>query len=323
LGAADRPAGIPRSTFLSGAAGAATTAAFPHIVRAAEPLTIRYVTSIADDLRGYLYAQSAGLFKEAGLDVQLVASASGVDVAETIVGGAAEVGKASVTSVIAAYSHGLPFYLVAPGLFHRPQELTAGICVVADSPLKTVADLQGKIVSSTGVGSIASLGLRSLVDKAGGDANALKWVELPFAAVPPALEAGRIDAGLMGEPAMSAGIKAGKIRYFVDELSGYSRPILEVVSFSTREFASKNKDAITRFGKIVEEANNYANTHVAETLPPLVPLMRLDVKTATDMRHGFSATTFDANALQPVIDLMVKYKQIPATFDARELLKPV
>jgi len=292
-------------------------------VRAAEPVTLRFVTSIADDLRGFLYAQSSGAFRDAGLDVVLVPSVSGVDVAQSIVGGAAEVGKASVTSVIAAYSHGLPFYLVAPGLFHRPQELTAGICVAGDSPLKTVSDLQGKIVSSTGVGSIASLGLRALVERAGGNADALKWVELPFAAVAPALEAGRIDAGLMGEPALSEGIRTGKIRYFVDELSGYSRPILEVVSFSTREFASKNKDAILRFGKILAAGNNYANTHVAETLPALLPLMRLDPKTATDMRHGFSATAFDPNALQPVIDLMVKYKQIPVAFDARELLRPV
>jgi NitT/TauT family transport system substrate-binding protein len=293
------------------------------VARAADPVTIRFVTSVADDLRGFLYAQNSGAFKAAGLDVQLVPSVSGVDVAQSIVGGAAEIGKASVTSVIAAYSHGLPFYLVAPGLFHRPQELTAGICVAGDSPLKTVSDLQGKIVSSTGVGSIASLGLRSLVERAGGNADALKWVELPFAAVAPALESGRIDAGLMGEPAMSEGIRTGKIRYFVDELAGYSRPILEVVSFATRDFASKNKDAVLRFGKVLETANAYANTHVAETLPALAPMMRLDLKTATDMRHGFSATSFDPNALQPVIDLMVKYKQIPAGFDARELLKPV
>lgn len=309
-----------RRAFLAGTAG---TLACPHVARAADAVTIRYVTSVADDLRPFLYAQNSGEFRDAGLDVQLVPSASGVDVAQSIVGGAAEVGKASVTSVIAAYSHGLPFYLVAPGLFHRPQELTAGICVAGDSPLKTVSDLQGKIVSSTGVGSIASLGLRALVERAGGNADALKWVELPFAAVAPALESGHIDAGLMGEPAMSEGIRSGKIRYFVDELSGYSRPILEVVSFSTREFASKNKEAVLRFGKILEAANNYANTHVAETLPALAPMMRLDLKTATDMRHGFSATSFDPGALQPVIDLMLKYKQIPAGFDARELLKPV
>lgn len=312
---------LRRRAFLAGTAAAAAVA-FPNVVRSATT-TIRYVTSVSDDLRPFLYAQSSGMFKQAGLDVQMIPQASGAEVAQDVVGGAADIGKASVTSVIAAYSHGLPFYLVAPGLFHRPQELTAGICVLANSPLKSVIDLQGKIVCSTGVGSIASLGLRSMVDNAGGDSTTLKWVELPMYSVPAALEAGRIDAGLMGEPALSAGIKAGKIRYFVDELQGYSRPILEVVSFATRDWAAKNKDAVVRFGKVIEEANGYANTHVNETVPLLLGHMKLDLKTALDIRHGFSATSFDPGALQPVIDLMVKYKQIPAAFDAKELLKPV
>ncbi len=311
---------LRRTTFL--ASGLAAFAASTQPGRAADATQIRYTTSIADDLRPFLYAQSAGLFKQANLDVSLISSATGASVAQSILGGATDVGKASVSSLIAAYARGLPFYLVAPGLFHRKEELTAGICVLATSPLKTVLDLQGKTVCSTGVGSIASLGLRSLIDNAGGDSTTLKWVELPFAAVPPALEAGRIDAGLMGEPAMTEGIKSGKLRYFVDELGGYSRPILEVVSFCTREFAQKNKDAIARFGKILRDANNYANTHIAETLPLLLPLTQMDPKVAQEIHHGFSATSFDPGALQPVIDLMVKYKEIPKSFDARELLKP-
>ena len=311
---------VVRRSFL---AGAAALAAVTRFARAAEAVQIRFTTSIADDLRPFLYAQSAGLFKQANLDVTLISSATGASVAQSVLGGAADVGKASVTSIIAAYARGLPFYLVAPGLFHRKEELTAGICVTANSPLRTVLDLQGKTVCSTGVGSIASLGLRSLIDNAGGDSTTLKWVELPFSAVAPALEAGRIDAGLMGEPAMSEGIKAGKIRYFVDELGGYSRPIQEVVSFCTRDFAQKNKDAITRFGKILSSANGYANAHLAETLPLLLPLTKMDPKEAQEIRHGFSATSFDPGALQPVIDLMVKYKEIPTNFDARELFKPL
>lgn len=303
--------------------GAVAFAASTQVARSADATQIRFATSVADDLRPFLYAQSAGLFKQAGLDVSLVESATGASVAQSVLGGAADVGKASVSSIVAAYARGLPFYLVAPGLFHRRDEVTAGICVVSGSPLKTVLDLQGKTVCSTGVGSIASLGLRSLIDGAGGDSTTLKWVELPFSAVAPALEAGRIDAGLMGEPAMTEGIKAGKIRYFVDELAGYSRPILEVVSFCTREFAQKNKDAVARFGKILSSANGYANTHIAETLPLLLALTKMDPKVAQEIHHGFSATAFDPGALQPVIDLMVKYKEIPTSFDARELLKPV
>jgi hypothetical protein len=46
----------------------------------------------------------------------------------------------------------------------------------------------------------------------------------------------------------------------------------------------------------------------------------MDLKVATDMRHGYTATKFDPSAIQPVIDLMAKYKNIPHGFEARELL---
>jgi len=304
-------------------AGATALAAAAGTAFAAEPARIRYAANVGDDLRPFLYAQEAGLFKQAGLDVTLVTNASGANVAQSVIGGAVEIGKASVTSIIAGYAHGVPFYVAAPGLLYHKEVQSAGICVAANSPLKTVLDLQGKTVSSTGIGSIASLGLRALVDNAGGDSTTIKWAELPGSSVPAALEAGRIDAGLVTEPAMSEAINAGKIRFFIDELAGYSRPILSVASFCTRGWAAQNKDAVARFGKVLTTANGYANTHVAETVPLLIPLTKMDLKEALEMRHALSATSLDAGALQPVIDLMVKYKEIATSFDARELLKPV
>jgi NitT/TauT family transport system substrate-binding protein len=312
-----------RGTFLRAAAVLAPAFAASSKLASAQPATltpVRYFSTAADDLRPFLYAQSAGIFREAGLDVTLQTSGTGANVAQAVIGGATDIGKASVTSIIAAYAHEIPFFLVAPGLFHRKEELTAGICVAANSPLKSVLDLQGKTVSSTGVGSIASLGLRALIDNAGGDSATLKWVELPFSAVANALEAGRVDAGVMGEPAMSQNIAAGKIRFFVDELAGYSRPILEVVNFCTRDYAKKNRYVVSRFAKAIEQGAAYANTHLAETIPLLLPLTKTDPKVATEMRHGYSATSFDPGALQPVVDLMVRYKEIPTSFNARELL---
>jgi NitT/TauT family transport system substrate-binding protein len=303
-------------------AGAAAFAATRNTARAADT-TIHYAAAVTDDLRPFLYAQNAGLFKQVGLDVQLVTNATGANVAQAVAGGAVDIGKSSVTSLIAAYAHGLPFYFVAPGTYHRPQELTSAICVAANAPYKSVLELQGKTVSSTGVGSIASLGLRALIDNSGGDATTVKFVELPYPAVIPALQTGRIDAGLLGEPNMSVGIKAGEIRQLVDEMAGYSRPVLEVASFCTRDYAAKNKDAVAKFGKAMAAANGYANTHVPETEMLLLPLTKLDPQQMREMHHGFNATSFDAAALQPIIDTMAKYKQIPASFDAKELLKPV
>lgn len=281
---------------------------------------VSFITTVADDMRSFLYAQSSGLFRDVGLDVTFTPAATGAVVAQAIVGGAADIGKASITSIIAAYARGLPFAVVAPGLAYRKQDPTAGILVKADSPLKTVLDLQGKTVTCSAIGDIAYLGLRALIDRAGGDSSTVKWIEMPFPAVPAAIEEGRVDAGLMGEPAMMQEVKAGRLRYFVDELTGYSKPILEVVYFATKDWAAKNRDTVAGFRKAILQASAYANTHVAETIPLLLGLTKMDPKVAMEMRHAYTATTFDPTAIQPVIDLMVKYKSIPKGFAASELL---
>jgi len=298
---------------VAGAAGAGTA-------RAAEPTPVHFISTVADDLRPFLYAQSSGLFKDAGLDVSLQQSGTGAIVAQAIVGGASDIGKASITSIIAAYARGIPFAIIAPGLSYRKGDPTAGYLVTVNSPIKTALDLQGKTVTCSAIGDIAYLGLRTLIDSHGGDSSTVKFIEMPFSAVSAALQQGRVDAGLMGEPNMMQDVRAGKLRYLVDELTGYSRPILEVVYFSTRDYATKNKETVSKFAKVMERAAAYANTHTAETIPLLLPLTGMDLKVATDMRHGYTATSYNAAAIQPVIDAMAKYKQITKGFDAKELL---
>jgi NitT/TauT family transport system substrate-binding protein len=311
---------MTRATMMAGLGALAATGGTARAADEKPLKTVTFITTVADDIRGFLYAQSAGYFKEAGLEVTLQQAGTGAVVAQAIVGGAQEIGKASITSIIAAYARGLPFAVIAPGLSYRKEDPTAGYLVKADSPLRTVLDLQGKTVTCSAIGDIAYLGLRSLIDKAGGDSSTVKFIEMPFPAVSAALQQGRVDAGLMGEPAMMQDVKAGKLRYFVDELTGYSRPILEVVYFSTREWAQKNKETVSAFSKAVLRGAAYANTHVAETVPLLLPLTKMDPAVAMEMRHGYSATSFDPNAIQPVIDLMAKYKTIPKGFNAKDLV---
>jgi NitT/TauT family transport system substrate-binding protein len=304
----------------------ALLAASAGTASAADPdLTpVRFIASVADAVRPFLYAQSAGLFHQAGLDVDWQQAATGAVVAQSIAGGAKDIGMASITSIIAAYARNLPFAIVAPSIAYRKDNPTAGIVVSAGSPLRAPLDLQGKVVSCSAIGDIAYLGLRALIDKAGGDSSTVKFIELPpTAVVTAAIVAGRIDAGLIAEPAMMEDVRAGKLRFFVDELTGYSRPILEVVYFSTREYAAKNRDTVARFAKVLERASIYSNAHVAETSPLLATYAGMDPKVTAEMRHGYMAPTVDPGAIQPVVDLMAKYKNIPQAFDAHELLSTV
>jgi NitT/TauT family transport system substrate-binding protein len=144
---------------------------------------VRFISTVADDLRPFLYALNTGLFKQAGLDIDFERSSSGATVAQAIVGGAMDIGKASISSIISAYVRGLPFVLIAPGQLYRKDEPTAGVMVLVNSPLKTPLDLQGKTIACTALGDITYLGLRSVIDQAGGDSSTVKWVELPMSGV--------------------------------------------------------------------------------------------------------------------------------------------
>lgn len=286
--------------------------------------TVRYIASIADDMRSFLYAQNAGLFHQAGLDVVFTRAGSGAIVAESIVGGAMDVGKSSIMSVISAYSQGLPFALIAPGQLYRPTDpIIAAIMVAANSPIRTPLDLQGKTIAISAVGDISYLGLRAMIDARGGDSSTARWIELPFATVSDSIQAGRVDAGLMAEPLMMQAVRAGKLRLLVDMLTSYGGPIQVAVNIATRDYVAKNRDTVVRFANVMERAAAYGNAHETETSALLVPYTGVDAKVTTEEHHSYVATRFDPAPVQRVIDMAAKYEVIPQRFDARAMLATV
>jgi NitT/TauT family transport system substrate-binding protein len=292
------------------AAGAQTSA----------PTTIRFIAAPSDDLLAFWYAQSTGMFKKANLNIEVQTASTGAIVSQAIIGGAADIGRSSPQTIIAAHVRGIPLVIVAPGAIHRQNAVgNAAIIVKADSPLKTVLDLQGKTVSCTAIGDVGYLGLRSLIDAAGGDSSTVKWVEIPIPAAAAAIDAGRVDAGLSTEPFMTRDTSAGKVRPLVDMLNGYQGAILQGVYFSMKAFAQSNPDAVARFARVLRDASIYTNTHSTETLGLLVSNTGLEPDVAAKMHRVPMALQWEPSQLQPLIDVAAKYKAIPQGFDARDL----
>lgn len=282
--------------------------------------TIRVVASAGDDLLPLWYAQSTGMFRAAGLNVVLDKAASGAVSTQAIVAGAGDVGRVSLISLVSAHVRGIPFVLIAPAAIHRKQtSVNDGILVAAGAPFRTVLDLQGKTVSSTELGSIGALGLRALIDAQGGDSSTVHWIELPATAAAAAIEAGRIDAGISNEPALSRDLATGKVRVLDDMLDGYRGEILEGAYFSMRDYAVANRDALARFARVLRQASVYVNAHVSDVLPLLIANTGLDPDVAARMHHALLGTVFDPAQVQPVVDVTAKYGVIPHGFDAREM----
>jgi NitT/TauT family transport system substrate-binding protein len=287
----------------------------------AELTPIRLTSSPSDDLRPVLYAQSAGLFKKAGLDVQITRATSGAVVAQSVIAGAMDVGKSSLVSLIDAYARGIPFVMIAPSAIHQKDDANDGVMILVNSVLKSALDLQGKVVACTAIGDIGYLGLRAMIDAQGGDSSTVRFLELPTTALGASLEQGRVDAGVTNEPYMSKDLGTGKFRMLTDMLNGYGpRPILESAFFATRDYVAKNRDAMTRFAKVLAQASAYANTHIPETLPLTVAFSGMDAHAAEIMHKTYTALSFDPSQIQPVIDVAAKYKIIPKTFSARDML---
>jgi NitT/TauT family transport system substrate-binding protein len=311
-----------RQLLLRGAAVAASVliAASAATAQPSNLTTIRVVASAGDDLLPLWYAQSTGMFRAAGLDIVLDKAASGAVATQAIVGGADDIGRVSLISLVSAHVRGIPFVLLAPAAIHRKQtSVNDGVLVAAGAPFRTVLDLQGKTVSSTELGSIGALGLRALIDAQGGDSSTLHWIELPVTATAAAIEAGRIDAGISNEPALSRDLASGKVRVLADMLDGYRGEILEGAYFSMRDYAVANRDAIARFTRVLRQASIYANAHVNDLLPLLIANTGLDPDVAARMHHALIGVSFEPAQVQPVVDVTAKYGVIPHGFDAREM----
>jgi NitT/TauT family transport system substrate-binding protein len=301
-------------------AGTATFLAAGRSAFAQTALTpVRVASSPVADVVPLLYAQSAGLFQKAGLDVTLTKATSGSAVAAAVAGGAADIGKVSTTSIITAHAHGIPLTIVFPDRLHTFGAQAETMLVVApDSPIKTGRDLNGKTISVAGIKDSTWIGARLFIDSNGGDSSTAKFVELPFATVGAAIAAGRIDAGVDNDPYLKADVRAGKVRGLGDLLAALGAKFLETEWVAMGDYIAKNRDVVTRYRNVIRAAQVWCNAHAAEAQDMTAAFTGIDRAVLANSRSIF-AVDADPRDVQPYVTACARYEIIPKTFDAAEL----
>src|SRR5580700_245596 len=139
------------------------------------------------------YAQDMGFFAKAGLDVDIQAMTTGPGIAAALVSNAVDIGFGSVDAVAAIHQKNVPLVLIAAASDYVPASAkTTGLVVPATSPLQTAKDLKGKVIAVTAINGITHTVAEAWLDQNGGDSSQAKFVEIPLAAMPAALQAGRV-----------------------------------------------------------------------------------------------------------------------------------
>ncbi|HXP92944.1 MAG TPA: ABC transporter substrate-binding protein [Candidatus Binatia bacterium] len=296
--------------------------AFLLTAQASPDLTLVRVGAATDDQsKPVLYAQQAGLFAKAGLNVQVVPlNGGGAAIAAAVSGGSLDIGKANTLLLITAHSRNLPFTAIAPGVITGASDHAAALIVPANSPLKTGRDFNGKTVGVTSLVTIELLATRTFIDRNGGDSSTVKFVEVAPSTSLAAMDQGRIDGASILEPALSQALSTGRVRVFAYTYSAIAPRFDGADWFTTTDFAGKHRDVVAKFARVMHDANVYVAAHETETNPLVAAYAGIDLATLSNMHHVERPTYLNPAYIQPLIDAAVKYKFIAQPFPAQELI---
>ncbi len=185
---------VSRRRFLKNSAlvaGALATPAIWSRGRAAElkPVTLTLDWLFQGPNAGFLVAQDKGFYRDAGLDVTIVPGKGSGTTAQLVGSKATQIGFADGFVVGNSISKGMEIKTVG-SIYRRGP---AAIMVLANSPIKTPKDLEGKTLAMT-AGSAQFQQWPAFAKGAGIDASKVNIVNIDPAGVGPALVSGKADA---------------------------------------------------------------------------------------------------------------------------------
>jgi NitT/TauT family transport system substrate-binding protein len=219
--------------------------------------------------------ESLGYFKAEGLDVELLNETSGVDAENEMLAGA-------VNGVVGFYDHCVD--LQTKGKFVQSvvqfSQAPGEVELVSNKypEIKSMADLRGKSLGVTGLGSSTNFLTQYLMVKAGvpmGDfTNIPVGAGTTFIA---AMQQDKIQAGMTTEPTISRLLKTGEARVLVDmrtiekTKAALGGPYPAASLYMATDWVEKNKPTVQKLANAFVKTLKFINTHSAAEIADKMP----------------------------------------------------
>jgi NitT/TauT family transport system substrate-binding protein len=295
---------LKRPAWLASAAGFIAAPAF-----AQERPLIKVGAGLIEPQAQAYYARELGLFEKHGLNVQVQTLRNGAAIAAAVAGGELQIGVSNAVQLAQAHARSLPFVVIALGGIHDSRFSKSGLVVAFNSPVTNARDLNGKTISVATLNSLDQLAASVLIDKSGGDASSVKFIEFTPAAAVEAIVQGRIAGANLEDPEFSAGITAKKIRTVGDGEDAIGKRWVETAWFTTYDWLGKNKEAARRFAAAIYEAGAWAMANPEKAAAVLQKALGIKEERA---EQRFSTKT-NLVELQAILDAAARYKYAPQT----------
>lgn len=249
-----------------------------------------------------------GIFEKHGLKVTPKTIQNPSAGIPQIVGNQMDFSLSDMVVPVVAKSQSVPVQLVAPGAVGavpEGQKSRAVIYVAANSPVKTVKDLENVKFGVPQINSQVWLDVRSTTDAAGGDSSKMEFVEVPNTIA--ALKAGNVQAVTASEPQATLYANDPALK----ELTRYT-PAEGRTSYGylvTQQFAGQNPGTVKAFNDAILEANKLANADREKSVESALKVLSQASPEVVKAANYpiYDEKPFDAAGIQAAIDRVVKY----------------
>ena len=285
--------------------------------RAAAATALRIATIPIDPGAQVVYALDRGSFNRNLLTPEVQYINNGAAIISAVVGGGVDIGYANVISLAVAHAHGFTLTVAAPAGLYTSKAPTSVLMVRKDSTIRAARDCYAKTIGVSSLKSITQYSTQAWLDKNGGDSKSVRFIELSFPEIAPALVSRRIDVGHFAEPFISDAKNVARV--LGDSYDAVGSKFLISVFVATRAYVAANAATIKYFADAMSETAIWANSHHAESGVMLANVAKLDITVVNGMTRSTYADRLTAESLQPSIDVAAHYGGLTA-FPAAEFM---
>ncbi|MBM2618399.1 ABC transporter substrate-binding protein [Actinoplanes sp. LDG1-06] len=217
------------------------------------------------DVAPIYLGKAKGFFSSRGIDLTLSPEQGGAAIVGGVLEGKYQFGFSNVTSLLAAQSGGAPLKAVAAGVASngRAGRDFSAIVVPDASKIRSARDLAGKSIAVNTLKNLGDTTVRQSVRRAGGKADNLRFVAMPFPEMPGALQSRAVDAAWVVEPTLSAVLTQGG-RIVASNFVDTAADLTVALYFTSQGTITAKPKLVTDFTEAIRESLRYAAAHPEE-----------------------------------------------------------
>jgi ABC-type nitrate/sulfonate/bicarbonate transport system substrate-binding protein len=224
--------------------------------------------------------------------------------------GELDVFTASGATAVIAYSQGLRFKAVASISMESTKGFVTQYVVLADSPIKTIADLKGKTLGNNSARSSIELWARLALEKHGLNPDRdVQWAIIPFPAQGQALRSKKIDVAALPQPFAAAETAKGGVRTLFTSKEGMPNDEELMLVLVTPDMAAKRADTLRAFMADFVAATKFYVEKPKEARKAILDakIIRVPENLYLDMQDNYRNPTarIDVESLRKVQDFLL------------------